>query len=131
MTATTTFSQKIANFFQTFYKGIYLIKWHFDFDLTIFCCFFLCKVFLFCFCFCCCCCFILFVCFHFFMHYIFMKYLELRACVCYFWFFDKMTVLQKLWKMLFISSKKCFLFSRYSSFCNLVLPFFSPCRPLL
>ena len=33
--------------------------------------------------------------------------------------------LQKLWKMLFISSKKLFLFSRYSIFCISVLPSFS------
>ena len=39
--------------------------------------------------------------------------------------------LQKLWKMLFISSKKLFLFSRYSIFCISVLPSFSTCPPLL
>ena len=32
--------------------------------------------------------------------------------------FDQMIGLQKLWKMFFISSKKLFLFSRYSNFCN-------------
>ena len=34
-----------------------------------------------------------------------------------FLFFHQMIALQKLWKMFFISSKKLFLFSRYSSFC--------------
>ena len=33
-----------------------------------------------------------------------------------------MTALQKLWKMFFISSKKLFSFSKYSSFCISVLP---------
>ena len=48
-----------------------------------------------------------------------------------FLFLHQMIVLQKLWKMLFISSKKLFLFSRYSNFCISVLPSFSACRPLL
>ena len=39
-------------------------------------------------------------------------------------FFHQMIALQKLWKMLFISSKKLFLFSRYSNFCISVLPSF-------
>ena len=43
----------------------------------------------------------------------------------------QMIALQKLWKMLFISSKKLFLFSRYSDFCISVFPSFSPCQPLL
>ena len=46
-------------------------------------------------------------------------------------FFHQMIALQKLWKMLFISSKKLFSFSRYSNFCISVLPSFSNCRPLL
>ena len=46
-------------------------------------------------------------------------------------FFHQMIVLQKLWKMLFISSKKLFSFSRYSNFCISVLFFFSTCQPLL
>ena len=48
-----------------------------------------------------------------------------------FLFFHQMIALQKPWKMLFISSKKLFLFSRYSIFCISVLPSFSTCRPLL
>ena len=46
-------------------------------------------------------------------------------------FFNQIVALQKLWKMLFISSKKLFSFSRYSIFCISVLPSFSTCRPLL
>ena len=48
-----------------------------------------------------------------------------------FLFFHQMIALQKLWKMLFISSKKLFLFSRYSIFCISVLPSLSTCRSLL
>ena len=48
-----------------------------------------------------------------------------------FLFFQQMIALQKLWKMLFISSKKFFLFSRYSNFCISGLPSFLTCRPLL
>ena len=40
-----------------------------------------------------------------------------------FLFLHLMTSLQNLWKIIFISSKKFFLFSRYSSFCNFFLPF--------
>ena len=42
----------------------------------------------------------------------------IKACVCYFYqyFFQQMIVLQKLWKMLFISSKKLFSFSRFLYF---------------
>ena len=36
--------------------------------------------------------------------------------------FLQMIVLQKLWKMFFISSKKLFSFSRYSDFCIFVSP---------
>ena len=39
-----------------------------------------------------------------------------------FLFFNRMKVLQKLWKMFFISLKKLYLFSRYSNFCNFLLP---------
>ena len=42
----------------------------------------------------------------------------------------QMIALQKLWKMLFISSKKLFSFSIYSNFCISVFPSFSPCQPL-
>ena len=41
-----------------------------------------------------------------------------------FLFFHWMIALQELWKMLFISSKKLFSFSRYSNVCISVLPFF-------
>ena len=41
-------------------------------------------------------------------------------------FFYQMIALQKLWKMLFISSKKLFSFSRYSNICISVLLFFLP-----
>ena len=43
--------------------------------------------------------------------------LNLKACVRYFSFFQPMITLKKLWKMLFISSKKLFLLSKYSDFC--------------
>ena len=53
------------------------------------------------------------------------------AIVIEFLFFHQMIVLQKLWKMLFISSKKLFSFSRYSIFCISILASFFTCRPLL
>ena len=40
--------------------------------------------------------------------------------------FLQMIALQKLWKMLFISSKKLFSFWRYSNFCIFVFPSFLP-----
>ena len=40
--------------------------------------------------------------------------------------YHQMIALQKIWKMFFISSKKLFLFSRYSMFCIFVFPSFSP-----
>ena len=43
-----------------------------------------------------------------FVRYFFIKFL----------FVHQMIALQKLWKMLFISPKKLFSFSRYSNFCN-------------
>ena len=45
--------------------------------------------------------------------------------------FHQIIALQKLWKMFFISSKKRFSFSRYSSFSVSVFPSFSPCQPFL
>ena len=52
----------------------------------------------------------------------------LKACVRYFFikflFFHQMIGFPKLWRMLFISSKKLSSFSRYSNFCNF-FPFFS------
>ena len=48
-----------------------------------------------------------------------------------FLFFHQMTALQKLWKMLFISSKKLISFLRYSIFCIFLLASFSTCRPFL
>ena len=55
----------------------------------------------------------------------------LSAIFIIFLYFHQMIALQKLWKMLFVSSKKLFSFSRYSNFCISVLPSFSTCRPLL
>ena len=43
---------------------------------------------------------------------------NLKACLRYFLSFHEIIVLQKLWKMLFISSKQLFSFSRYSIFCS-------------
>ena len=48
-----------------------------------------------------------------------------------FLFFHQMIALQKLRKMLFISSKKLFSLLRYSIFCISVLPSLSTCQPLL
>ena len=47
-----------------------------------------------------------------------------------FLFFHQMIVLQKLWKILFITSKKLFSFLRYSIFCISVLLSFPTCQPL-
>ena len=56
-------------------------------------------------------------------------YLKLVSAIFIkFLFFHQMIALQKLWKMLFISSKMLFSFSRYSIFCIFVLPYFSTCR---
>ena len=46
-----------------------------------------------------------------------VKIIIIKACVRYFLFFHQMIALQKLWKILFISSKKLFFFSRYLNFC--------------
>ena len=57
-----------------------------------------------------------------------------KACAAIFpqiFISHQMIALQKIWKMYFISSKKLFSFSRYSSFSIFVFPSFSPCRPLL
>ena len=40
--------------------------------------------------------------------------------------FHQMIAIEKLWKMFFISSKKLFLFLRYSNFCIFVFPSFFP-----
>ena len=45
--------------------------------------------------------------------------------------YHQMIAPQKIWNKFFISSKKLFSFSRYSSFCIFVFPSFSPCQPLL
>ena len=59
-------------------------------------------------------------------------YLKLVATIFYqIAIFHEMIALQKLWKIFFISSKKLFLFLRYSNFCFFVLPSFFPCQPLL
>ena len=55
----------------------------------------------------------------------------LSAIFVKFLFFHQMIGLQKLWKLLFISSTKLFSFSRYSIFCISILPSFSACRSLL
>ena len=53
--------------------------------------------------------------------------LKLASAIFYQIFFsDRMIALQKLRKMFFISSKKLFLFSRYSDFCISVFSSFSP-----
>ena len=62
-------------------------------------------------------------------------YFSFKACVRYFlkllFISHQMTVLQKLWKIFFISSKKLFSFSRYSIFFISTFPYFSPCQPLI
>ena len=45
--------------------------------------------------------------------------------------YQQMIALKKLRKMIFISSKSFFLFSRYSNFCISLIPSFSPCQPCL
>ena len=45
--------------------------------------------------------------------------------------YHQVMALQKLWKMVFISSKKLFLFSRYLFFRVSIFPSFYPCQPLL
>ena len=63
--------------------------------------------------------------------FIFFVILKLAFAIFHHYFiFNQMIALQKLRKM-FISSKKLFLFSRYSSLCISVFPSFSPCQPLL
>ena len=62
----------------------------------------------------------------------FNGYLKLVSAIFYQNFiYHQMIVLQKIWKMSFISSIKLFSFSRYLSFCIFVFPSFSPCQPLL
>ena len=62
----------------------------------------------------------------------FNGYLKLASAIFYqIFIYLQMIVLQKIWKMSFISSKKLFSFSRYLSFCIFVFPSFSPCQPLL
>ena len=57
-----------------------------------------------------------------------MKWLKasVRYFLSNFYFSPQMIALQKLWKMFFISSKKLFLFSRYSNFCIFIFPSFFP-----
>ena len=58
---------------------------------------------------------------------IFAFYLKLVSAIFYqIFIFHQMIALQKLWKMFFISSKKLFLFSRYSNFYIFIFPYFSP-----
>ena len=57
------------------------------------------------------------------------KHLKLKLVCAIFYqifFFHQMIALQKLWKMFFISSKKLFLFSKYSSSCISAFPLFFP-----
>ena len=55
---------------------------------------------------------------------IFLKFLS--AIFYQILIFHQMMAPQKLWKMFFISSKKLFLFWRYSNICISVFPFFLP-----
>ena len=55
----------------------------------------------------------------------------IKVCGCYFLFYHQMIAIQKLRKMLFISSKKLFSCSRYSNFSISIHPSFSPCQPFL
>ena len=58
--------------------------------------------------------------------------LKLASAIFYQIFISQqIIVVQKLWKVFLISSKKLFSFSSYSSFCISVFPSFSPCQPLL
>ena len=60
-------------------------------------------------------------------HLFILVYLKLVSAIFIkFLFLRQMIVLQKLRKMLLISSKKLFSFSRYSNFCISVLSFFPP-----
>ena len=61
---------------------------------------------------------------------------KVKACVRYFYQilpndFSPNDSPSKTMKMFFVSSKKLFSFSRYSSFCFFVFPSFFPCQPLL
>ena len=57
-------------------------------------------------------------------------FLKLVSIIFYqFLFLHQMIALWKLWKMLFISSKKLFSFLRYSNFCISLFLSFSPCQP--
>ena len=64
-----------------------------------------------------------------------MLILGLKTCFCYFYFcflfYPANDSPSKTMKMLFISSRKLFLFLRYSNFCISVLHSFSTSRPLL
>ena len=61
-----------------------------------------------------------------------LQLLKIKSYVLnFFIFFHQMIARQKLWKMVFISSKKLFLFSRNSNFWIAILHSFSPCKPLL
>ena len=56
---------------------------------------------------------------HFFPHILLTNCLKFVSTIFFkFLFFHQMIALQKLWKIFFLSSKKLFLFSRYSNFCN-------------
>ena len=61
--------------------------------------------------------------------------LALKACISaiFYQIFipHQMVAFQKLWKIIFISSKKLFSFLRSSNFCISTFPSFSPCQSLL
>ena len=62
---------------------------------------------------------------------IYLIKLKLVSAIFYqIFIYHQMIAFQKIWKMFFISSKKLFSFSRYSSFCIFIFSFF-PCQPLL
>ena len=55
-----------------------------------------------------------------------LYFLKLVSAIFYqIFIYHQMIALQKIWKMFFISSKKLFSFSRYSSFCIFIFPSFS------
>ena len=60
------------------------------------------------------------------------KRLKLVSAIFYqIFIFHQIIALQKLWKMVFISSKKLFPFSKYPDICIFVFLSFFPCQPLL
>ena len=58
----------------------------------------------------------------------FMQSIKLVSAI---FLYQQMIALKKLRKMLFVSSKKFFLFSRWSNFCISIISSLSLCQPLL